>query len=304
MSDTPIPQAPGPAKLAGPRGLLDRFGLRPKHSFGQNFLGDAQLAARIAELCAPTGRERVLELGAGLGALSEKLLARAPQVILLERDRDLVPALRELFLEPIAAGRARVVEADAKTADWLSLLGPERPRVVCGNLPYQITGPLLSKSVRLARDIDRAVFLIQREVADRLVAEPGTKQYGALSVFVQAQFSVRRALLLKPGAFHPPPRVDSAVCVLSPLEVPVAEETRAFRLLVKSAFAARRKTLRNAWKSLAPGAVLDAAARGAGVSLDARGETLSPGQFASVCALLEASWAPPSNELSGEGEEA
>lgn len=275
-------------ELPGPRVLLERFGLRPKYSFGQNFLGDVHLAAEIARLAAPNGTERVLELGAGLGALSWQLLARGCSVVMVERDRDLVPPLSELLQEQIASGQAEVVEADAKAADWLALLGPAEERVVCGNLPYQITGPLLSRTAGLRDEIARAVFLIQREVADRLIAQPGTKDYGALSVFLQAQFEIKRSLTLKPGAFHPQPRVDSAVCVLTPLAVPITEETPRFRQLVKMAFFARRKTLRNAWRAFGELSLLQEAAEAEGFSLDDRGETLSAQQFAGVAARLGA----------------
>jgi 16S rRNA (adenine1518-N6/adenine1519-N6)-dimethyltransferase len=159
---------------------------------------------------------------------------------------------------------------------------------VAGNLPYQITGPLLAKAAGLARQITRAVFLVQKEVADRLVATPGTKEYGALSVFLQAQFEIKKALSLKPGAFHPPPRVDSAVCVLLPREVPISEETPEFRRLVKAAFAARRKTLKNAWRSVAEMGLMERVAAQAGVSLDARGETLGAADFARVAEGLAA----------------
>lgn len=273
--------------LPGPKSLLGQYGLRPKHSFGQNFLGDVHHAEHIARLAAPAGRERVLELGAGLGALSDRLLARGCSVVLVERDRDLIPALSEIFSQAISEGRAEVVEADAKMADWQTLLGEVEHRVVAGNLPYQITGPLLSKTTQLRHVIERAVFLVQKEVADRLVATPGGKEYGALSVFVQAQFSVTRPFTLKPGAFYPSPRVESAVCVLVPHTVPIAEETPLFRMLVRSAFGARRKTLRNAWKSIAASDVLAAAAETRGISLEVRGETLSATQFADMASELQ-----------------
>ncbi len=283
--------------LPGPKTLLGRFGLRPKRSFGQNFLGDVHHAARIARLAAPTGAERVLELGAGLGALSDQLLERGCSVALVERDRELIPVLEELFSEAIEEGRARVIEADAKTADWLELLGAAERRVVTGNLPYQITGPLLSKVTSLRAAIERAVFLVQKEVADRLVAAPGYKEYGALSVFVQTQFSVKREFHLKPGAFYPPPKVDSAVCVLIPRATPIAEETPLFRQLVRGAFAARRKTLRNAWKSVASPEVVARVAASCGISLDVRGETLSPLEFARMADAL-AAWGRLSDEKS------
>lgn len=236
----------------------------------------------------------MLEIGAGLGALTDELLDRGHRVTAVERDRDLVPALREIFEVQIAEGRLSVLEADAKTLPWDealgmgstgSLISPDK-FVLAGNLPYQITGPLIEKTVHLGRKISRAVYLVQREVADRLAAKENSKIYGALTVFVQAQFRVERAFVIKAGAFYPQPRVDSAVVVLSPHERAISEETAEFRQVVKSAFAARRKTLRNAWKSLLPSVELEAVARGAGITLDQRGETLTVAQFAQVAADL------------------
>lgn len=260
--------------------------MRPKHSFGQNFLSDASAAEKIAQLVCEGEPDTVLELGAGLGALTFCLLHRHCQVVAVERDRDLVPALESLFAEAIGGGRLRVLEADAKSVDWGIWLEGQRP-VIAGNLPYQITGPLLHRTVTMADSILRAVFLVQKEVADRLTAEPGTKQYGALSVFTQACFDVRRAFLVKSGAFYPAPRVDSAVVVLEPLTPPIARETATFRSLVKAAFHARRKTLRNAWKGLAPPELLQWAAAESSIELDARGETLSVQQFAAMSYRLE-----------------
>lgn len=285
--------------LPSPKQLLERFGLQPKNSFGQNFLSDPHLTRKIAELCSPEGPARVLELGAGLGALTDQLLERGHRVTAVERDRDLVPALRSIFEEQIAERRLHVLEADAKTLAWDEAPGWDEALdedrsafgdkfVLAGNLPYQITGPLIEKTVHLGRKISRAVYLVQKEVADRLAAKENTKSYGALSIFVQAQFRVERAFVIKSGAFYPQPRVDSAVVVLQPHAAAISEETAAFRQVVKSAFAARRKTLRNAWKALLPAAELEEVARAAGISLDQRGETLTIAQFAHVAADLEA----------------
>jgi 16S rRNA (adenine1518-N6/adenine1519-N6)-dimethyltransferase len=230
----------------------------------------------------------VVEIGAGLGALTRPLLERAGKVIAIERDRDLVPVLREELAVFLADQRLCVEEADAKSADFVELLGSgPRPHVVAGNLPYQITGPLLEKLTRIAPSIDRAVVLVQREVAERLTARPGAENWGALSVFVQAQFVPERAFVVRRGAFYPQPGVDSAVVVLEPRASPVAE-TEGLRELVHAAFAQRRKTLRNAWRKLAPAAALEGAARSAGIDLEARGEVLEVAAFARMAKALEA----------------
>jgi 16S rRNA (adenine1518-N6/adenine1519-N6)-dimethyltransferase len=257
-------------------------GLSPKKSFGQNFLVDANISRRVAELAVGAGEGgTIVEIGAGLGALTEPLLARAAKVVAIERDRDLCPILREAFAGAIAEAKLELVEADAKTIDLETLLssGPS-PRILAGNLPYQLTGPLLERATALAANIDRAVFMVQAEVADRLTARAGSGEYGALTVFVSAAFDVVRALNVGRGAFHPRPQVDSTVIVLTPLRPPRAVETDAFRQAVRAAFAQRRKTLRNAWSSLGPPDEVQSRADRAGIDLTRRGETLSVEEFA------------------------
>lgn len=270
-----------------PKAQLQSRGLRPKHHFGQNFLADENLAQRIADL-VPKGAS-VVELGAGLGALTRPLLGRAGLLVAVERDRDLVPVLGELFAAEIAEGRLRVEEADAKTVRVSELLGDApRPHVLAGNLPYQISGPLLEAAVGMAGEVDRVIFLLQLEVVDRLSAAHDTEHYGALSVFVQAAFEVDKALVIRRGAFYPQPTVDSAVVVLRPRESRVAE-TPAFRALVRAAFQKRRKKLRNAWEGVC-GLDREGLARVAekvSIDLDVRGETLSVADFARMAAELE-----------------
>jgi 16S rRNA (adenine1518-N6/adenine1519-N6)-dimethyltransferase len=271
--------------------VLREAGLRPKRSFGQSFLVAEPIARAIAAACVrddETGRARVVEIGAGTGALTRLLAERARSVVAIERDRDLVPLLEREFADtPVPV---RVVEADAQTVDLASLLGEEEagsPRVLCGNLPYVITGQLMRRAGEQASRLERAVFMVQDEVADRLAAKPGTKDYGALTVFIRAAFDVRRILRAPPGAFHPPPEVTSAVVELVPARPPRAKETDTFRALVRAAFETRRKTLRNAWSRVAPAARVQAAAAKAGVSLDARGETLDVEAFARTATALD-----------------
>ena len=264
-----------------PRAVLREAGLSPKKSFGQNFLVTGDVAERIAAAAVPDderGRAPVVvEIGAGTGALTASLAARAREVVAIERDRDLVPLLRDAFAD---APNVRVVEGDAKTFEFA-----EDDFVLAGNLPYQITGLLLERAAGVAGRLRRAVFMVQREVADRLLAAPGTKTYGALTVFTRAAFDVRRLMNVAPGSFFPPPDVTSAVVVLTPRADRVPETDR-FRALVSKAFEQRRKTLRNAWRGLAPPDALAAAADAAKVSLDARGETLSVDQFAAMTRAL------------------
>jgi 16S rRNA (adenine1518-N6/adenine1519-N6)-dimethyltransferase len=274
-----------PASTKDARDRFRALGLRPKKSFGQNFLSDPRIASSIAELATEPAGGTVVEIGAGLGALTEPLLARASRVVAVERDRDLCPILRETFAEQIARGALEVLEADAASLDFAALLatGP-RPHVVAGNLPYQITGKLLEMATVIASRIDRAVFMVQREVADRLAARAGTAQYGGLTVFVTAAFRVERAMTVGRGAFFPSPDIDSAVVVLAP--EPRAEETDAFRAAVRAAFEQRRKTLRNAWRKLGPADEIERRAREAGIDLDRRGETLTVEEFARFASRL------------------
>jgi 16S rRNA (adenine1518-N6/adenine1519-N6)-dimethyltransferase len=149
-----------------------------------------------------------------------------------------------------------------------------------------LTGPLLERIGKLARSIDRATVLVQLEVADRLAAEAGTSAYGALTVFVQATFAVRRAFVVRSGAFYPAPAVDSALVVLEPHPEPLALETPTFRALVKNAFGKRRKTLKNAWSTLDESGTLQKAALRADIDLGRRGETLSVSDFARMAKEL------------------
>lgn len=270
--------------------MLRAAGLRPKRGFGQNFLVAEPIARAIAVACVPdnqVGRARVVEIGAGTGALTRWLAERALSVVAIERDRNLVPLLDRA----LAGTCARVLEADAQSVDLAALLGEascDSPRVLCGNLPYALTGPLLRRAVEHAGDLERVVFMVQQEVASRLGASRGTKEWGALTVFVRAAFDVRRVLRASPGAFHPPPDVTSAVVELLPLRPPRAKETARFRALVRGAFEQRRKTLRNAWSRVeCDGSMLERAAARAGVPLEARGESLDVESFARMADALE-----------------
>jgi 16S rRNA (adenine1518-N6/adenine1519-N6)-dimethyltransferase len=267
------------------------LGLSPKKSFGQNFLADKHAAAKIAELAVGTGAgggrskdgsaATVVEIGAGLGALTEPLLARGAHVVAIERDRDLCPLLRDAFAAWIERGQLEVIEADAKQVDFGALLEPgPAPRVLTGNLPYQLTGPLLERTTGLAAVIDRAVYTVQAEVGERLTAAPGSGAYGALTVFTSAAFKIARAFGLGSSAFFPRPGVDSVVLVLSSLRPPRARETPQFRAAVRAAFGQRRKTLRNAWSALGTAAEVAEWARASGIDLARRGETLSVEEFA------------------------
>jgi 16S rRNA (adenine1518-N6/adenine1519-N6)-dimethyltransferase len=273
-----------------PRTVLARHGLEPKRSFGQNFLVAQAIVEKIAALCVEEGRPTtVVEIGAGLGTLTAGLLARGAHVVAIERDRDLVPVLREELASDIADGRLELVEDDAATVDLDELLrrGPDgASRVLAGNLPYQITGRLIERATELRAEIARVVVMVQREVADRLVSKVGGDAWGQLSVFVQAAFEPKRELLVSAGCFHPRPQVESAVVRLTPRAKPIAEETEAFRAVVHAAFGARRKTLRNALAGLMQSAETKEAVARTGIDLGRRGETLTIEELARIAAAI------------------
>ncbi|MBI5493485.1 MAG: ribosomal RNA small subunit methyltransferase A [Deltaproteobacteria bacterium] len=277
--------------------LLRSQGLRAKKSFGQNFLEDRAALERIAALCdVGPGHRHVVEIGAGLGALTAALAERGAHVFAMERDRDLAPLLRARF-----SGRddVEILEANALVMDLRVLADKHGPLTVCGNLPYHLTSPLVFRALDQLDAWRRLVVMVQREVADRMVAGPGSRTYGLLSVMLQARLRVQKALDVPPGAFHPPPKVHSAVVVMTPrADPPVGAELPQYRALARAAFAGRRKTLRNGLKALLgdPAALLERA----GVDGGVRAETLDVKTFARLarCAaeLGLASSAPPPGE--------
>lgn len=284
----------GSGEPRGVRAELRARGLVPKRTLGQNFLADESLCAKIAsEVCAG-GSPSVLEIGAGLGALTVPLLDQGAKVVAVETDPALASALREKLAAAREAGQLQVLESDARELDIAALLrGLPRPRVLAGNLPYHLSGLLLRRAVDVSSAMDRSVFLLQLEVVDRLCAAPGTVAYGALSVFAQAVYLPQRTLIVRRGAFFPQPAVDSAVVLLTPLASPV-ELGEEFVTLVKAAFEKRRKTLRNAWRAVLglSTAELEARAAAAAIDLGARGETLSVADFARMASELR-SWRAP-----------
>ena len=274
------------------RALLREASLSPKKSFGQNFLVAERIVRAIAEACVPEGelgRARVLELGAGLGALDVGAPRRARRTS--PRSSAIAiscPILRGRLHAAVDAGKLTILEADAQSVNIAALLGdgPARAFSAATSRTRSRGGSCSSRSPRAAA-VDRVVFMVQDEVAERLVASPGTKDYGALTVFVRAAFDVTRLFKVSRGSFHPPPDVTSSVVRLVPVRPPRAEETEAFRALVKGAFGMRRKTLRNAWGGVASAETIARVAAEAQVSLDARGETLSVEDFARVAAALD-----------------
>ncbi len=267
-----------------PAALLRKYGLRAKRSWGQNFLGDEAILDDIARLAVDGPGARVVELGAGLGHLTAALLARGAEVIAVERDRDMAAVLRGEL-----GDRVRLVEADAARVHYRELAGGA-PLVVVGNVPYHLTSPILFSLLDQGDAVARAVLLVQREVAERLAARSGTKDWGLLSVLLQHRADVTIARRVPAGAFLPPPRVESAVVRIAfhPAEPPVRDEGR-FRQLVRAGFAQRRKVLPNALSAARVAAPDRIALALAAVGIDPRrrGETLTIAEWAALVVAID-----------------
>ena len=247
--------------------LPEKFAHTARKRFGQNFLHDPGVIARIVAAIAPRRGEHLVEIGPGQGALTFPLLERVGALTAIELDRDLAAWLRT---EAPRYGDLTLIEADALTIDFSGLSG--QPLRVIGNLPYNISTPLLFHALAHADAIADMHFMLQREVVERMAAPPGSKTFGRLSVMLQARCTVESLLHVPGGAFRPAPKVESAVVRLVPLPAThIAEvDFAALDRVVRAGFAQRRKTLHNALSGL----VDDAQLRGLGIDPVARAETL------------------------------
>lgn len=256
------------------------FPHRARKRFGQNFLHDPGVIQRIVAAIDPRPGQRLVEIGPGQGALTLPLLERAGSLDVIELDRDLIAPLQTL-----AAGRGelRVHNADALKFDFRSLARDGAPLRVVGNLPYNISTPLLFHLIAQADVIQDMHFMLQKEVVDRMAAAPGSGDYGRLSVMVQFYCEVTRLFTVGPGAFRPAPKVDSAVVRLIPRRSPVVDvhDPAVFAAVVNQAFSQRRKTLRNALKRM----LSDEEIRAAGIDPGARPEELDLARFAALANL-------------------
>jgi len=251
--------------------------IRARKRFGQHFLHDPQVLQRIAAAVAPQEGELLLEIGPGTGALTSRLLERMPLLHAIEIDRDLAAALRARWGERLA-----LHEGDALEFDYAGLARAEgRPLRIVGNLPYNISTPLLFRLLESADQISDLHVMLQKEVIDRMCAAPGGKDYGRLTVMLSPRMSIERLFDVGPGAFQPPPRVWSAVARIRVLAQPRFPVPPRFAEVVAAAFAQRRKTLRNSLRALLTAESFEVA----GVRPDARPETLAPAQFAALAAL-------------------
>ncbi len=255
---------------------MESLGHRPRKRFGQNFLVDPHYVRRIVDAVAPQRGQRLVEIGPGLAALTLSLIERAGHIDAIELDRDLAAQLRTRF----APDALTLHEGDALEFDFGALGDDLR---IVGNLPYNISTPLLFHLMPFAAQIADLHVMLQKEVVARMAAAPGTADYGRLTVMLQVQFRVTRLFVIPPGAFRPAPKVDSAFVRLVPLhaDAPHVADPDRFARIVAAAFGQRRKTLRNALAAICD----EAALRRAGIDPGARGETLSVADYVRLASL-------------------
>jgi len=248
----------------------------PRKSLGQNFLQDPNIIAKIVASLNVQADDMVLEIGPGRGALTELILPLANHFHLVEYDRDLVTYWQD---RATTASNLSVHNADILQFDVAQILNTQSIKVI-GNLPYNISSPVLFHLMRYADHISSQVVMLQKEVVQRMAAEPGGKNYGRLSVMLQQRYDIEYLFTVPPGAFFPPPKVESAIARLTPLRHiahPVAN-AGGFESLVKQAFSQRRKTLRNTLKGLLTSEQIESV----GINPSARAETLSVADFTAL----------------------
>ncbi len=259
---------------------------RARKRFGQHFLHDPNIICNIVAAIAPVKGDRMIEIGPGLGAITLPLLEKLGQLDVIELDRDVIPTLQQACCN---IGELTVHEIDALKFDIRSLSHGQHDLRIVGNLPYNISTPLIFHLLESAAMIKDMHFLLQKEVVERLSASPGTKRYGRLSVMVQFYCSTQHLFNVGANAFKPPPRVESALVRLVPHASPPAQvnDPRQLAQLVNQAFSQRRKTLRNALKTLLDATQIEHA----GIDPGLRPEMLSVGDFAALANQL-----PPTEE--------
>ena len=272
------------------RVLLAKYGLTAKKSFGQNFLINDRAFRAIVDAAVTADDDWVVEIGAGLGTLTARLAERVVEgkVIALERDPDMVRVLQAEL------GNVENVHIEAVDALKYDLKMAARWRGdkinVAGNLPYHIAAPLLFRIIEARADVKRAVVMIQKEMADRIVAQPGGKTYGAMGVMIRTYMDTATVAKVGPGSFVPPPKIDSTVLRLTPLpnggtRAPINDEQH-YSVVVHAGFGQRRKTLRNAIRAMFDDTAVDKALATTGIDGVRRAETLTIAEFAALANAL------------------
>ena len=258
-------------------------GHRARKRFGQNFLSDPNIIRRIIDAIKPQDGDILVEIGPGLGAMTHPLIERVPHLHVVEIDRDLIARLRERY----SPDRLSIHEGDALKFDFSTLGAPLR---VAGNLPYNISTPILFHLAEFADRVKDMTFMLQKEVVMRMVAEPGTEEYGRLSVMLQYRFRMGRLFDVPPGAFRPAPKVMSSIVRMVPLpaEQLGAHDDALLGEIVTAAFGQRRKTLRNTLKDYLD----DAGFAALGIDPGLRGERLSVAEFVAIANYCSAHGRP------------
>ena len=278
--------------LLGPfpdaRILLDKYALRAKKQFGQNFLISERALRAIADATVTSDEDWIVEIGAGLGTLTAQLVERvtAGKVIALEMDPDMISVLKA---ELGTVDNLEIEQVDAMRYD-LKMVAKWRgePIIVCGNLPYHIASQLMFRVIDAREAVRHCVVMIQKEMADRIVAKPGTKEYGAIGVMLRTYADITTVIKVPAGSFLPPPKIDSTVIKLVPLaqpRTPIAND-KHYSAVVHAAFGQRRKTLRNALKAMWADQEVDAALVATAIDGMRRGETLDIAEFGALAAAL------------------
>ncbi len=255
----------------------------PRKRFGQHFLHERSVIERIVKAIDPQPGDRIVEIGPGLGAITVPLLIRHGELDTVEIDRD---AIRELQLKAAGLGTLRIHEGDALEFDLGALTRQARTLRVVGNLPYNISTPLLFRLIEQISLIRDMHFMLQKEVVERMAASAGDEAYGRLTVMLAPHARVEKLFDIAPGAFHPPPKVMSAFFRLVPHHEPPFEigDHAMYARVVSAAFAQRRKTLRNALKSLLD----ESDIRAAGIDPGLRAEVIEPERYAALATILAA----------------
>ncbi len=274
--------------FADARVILARHGLYAKKQFGQNFLISDRAFRAIVDATVRTDEDWIVEIGAGIGTLTARLAERvtAGKVIALELDPDMVKVLRE---ELAGVDNVEIEHVDAMRYDLrMAAKWRGEPVTVCGNLPYHVASQLLFKVIDAREHVTHAVMMIQKEMADRIVAPPGGKEYGAIGVMLRTYADITAIAKVGAGSFVPPPKIDSTVIKMVPLPQPRAPiaDPKHYSAVVHAAFGQRRKTLRNALRAQFPDDAVDAALTSTGIDGGRRGETLDIPEFAALAAAI------------------
>lgn len=275
----------GPLRLTSPstvRAILDAHGIQIKKKYGQNFLIDQNILNKIIEAADVGPDDTVIEVGPGLGALTQALSERAGRVVAVEIDTQLIPVLHTVLGE---RPNVEIVQGDALRVDLEELAAKAHRVQVVANLPYYITSPLIMRFLESSLPLERMVVMVQAEVAERLQAGPGTKEYGSISIAVQYRAEVKRVTKVPRTVFLPQPNVDSAVVAMKIRPYPVrAQDERLFDRLVRAAFGQRRKTLRKALSSFAGelGVDVETLCERSGIDPTVRGESLPIESFVAL----------------------